>query len=72
LDLSYNQLNGELPGFDFVYDIQILKLINNRFSGIIPNGLLKGDSLVLTELGLSAYNLSSRLCNSNFSFPRKK
>lgn len=53
LDLSYNQLNGELPGFDFVYDLQILKLSNNRFSGFIPSGLLKGDSLVLTELDLS-------------------
>ncbi|CAL5209268.1 unnamed protein product [Lathyrus oleraceus] len=57
LDLSYNQLNGELPGFDFVYDLQILKLSNNRFSG----GLLKGDSLVLTELDLSADNLSGPL-----------
>lgn len=61
LDLSYNQLNGELPGFDFVYDLQILKLSNNRFSGFIPSGLLKGDSLVLTELDLSANNLSGPL-----------
>ena len=58
LDLSYNQLDGELPGFDFVYDLEVLKLSNNRFSGFIPNGLLKGDSLVLTELDLSANNLS--------------
>ncbi|KAG6642460.1 LRR receptor-like serine/threonine-protein kinase GHR1 [Carya illinoinensis] len=58
LDLSYNQLSGELPGFNFVYDLQVLKLSNNGFSGFIPNGLLKGDSLVLTELDLSANNLS--------------
>lgn len=58
LDLSYNQLSGELPGFNFVYELQVLKLSNNRFSGFIPNGLLKGDSLVLTELDLSANNLS--------------
>ncbi|GLT53874.1 hypothetical protein SLA2020_271130 [Shorea laevis] len=58
LDLSYNQLSGELPGFNFIYELQVLKLSNNRFSGFIPNGLLKGDSLVLTELDLSANNLS--------------
>uniref|UniRef100_A0A2N9I1J1 Protein kinase domain-containing protein n=1 Tax=Fagus sylvatica TaxID=28930 RepID=A0A2N9I1J1_FAGSY len=58
LDLSYNQLSGELPEFNFVYDLQVLKLSNNRFSGFVPNGLLKGDSLVLTELDLSANNLS--------------
>lgn len=58
LDLSYNQLSGELPGFSFVYDLQVLKLGSNMFSGSIPNGLLKGDSLVLTELDLSCNNLS--------------
>ncbi|KAF8408770.1 hypothetical protein HHK36_004839 [Tetracentron sinense] len=58
LDLSYNQLSGELPGFNFVYELEVLKLSNNRFLGFIPNGLLKGDSLVLTELDLSANNLS--------------
>ncbi|KAH6774942.1 Leucine-rich receptor-like protein kinase family protein [Perilla frutescens var. hirtella] len=58
LDLSYNQLSGELPGFTFVYDLQVLKLRNNGFSGLIPNNLLKGDSLVLTELDLSRNKLS--------------
>ncbi|KAH7841793.1 hypothetical protein Vadar_034443 [Vaccinium darrowii] len=58
LDLSYNQLFGELPSFNFVYDLQVLKLSNNGFSGFVPNGLLKGDSLVLTELDLSGNNLS--------------
>ncbi|KAL9456427.1 hypothetical protein AB3S75_005617 [Citrus x aurantiifolia] len=58
LDLSYNQLTGELPGFNFVYELQVLKLSNNRFSGFIPNDLLKGDSLLLTDLDLSANNLS--------------
>ncbi|KAK4488100.1 hypothetical protein RD792_003842 [Penstemon davidsonii] len=61
LDLSYNQLSGELPGFNFVYDLQVLKLGNNRFSGPIPNNLLKGDSLVLTELDLSGNNLSGTI-----------
>ncbi|XP_076925430.1 LRR receptor-like serine/threonine-protein kinase GHR1 [Bidens hawaiensis] len=58
LDLSYNQLSGELPSFNFAYDLQVLKLSNNRFSGFFPNDLLKGDSLVLTELDLSGNNLT--------------
>lgn len=58
LDLSYNQFTGELPSFNFVYGLEILKLSNNRFSGFVPSGLLKGDSLVLTELDLSGNNLS--------------
>ncbi|XP_050223562.1 LRR receptor-like serine/threonine-protein kinase GHR1 [Mercurialis annua] len=58
LDLSYNQLSGDLPGFDFAYDLQVLRLSNNRFSGSVPNDLLKGDSSLLTELDLSANNLS--------------
>lgn len=60
LDLSYNQLSGDLPGFDFAYDLQVLRLSNNRFSGFIPNDLLKGDSVLLTELDLSANNLSGK------------
>lgn len=58
LDLSYNQLSGELPGFSFAYDLQVLKLSNNRFTGFIPSVLLKGDSLLLTDLDLSGNNLS--------------
>ncbi|CDP17294.1 unnamed protein product [Coffea canephora] len=58
LDLSYNQLYGDLPGFTFVYDLEVLKLSNNRFSGFIPNDLLKSGSLVLTELDLSGNNLT--------------
>ncbi|KAF5742421.1 LRR receptor-like serine/threonine-protein kinase [Tripterygium wilfordii] len=61
LDLSYNLLSGELPGFNFVYELQVLKLSNNKFSGFIPNDLLKGDSLLLTELDLSANNLSGAI-----------
>lgn len=64
LDLSYNQLSGELPGFEFVYELQVLKLSNNMFSGFLPSGLLKGDPLVLTELDLSANNLSGRQTTS--------
>ena len=60
LDLSYNQLYGDLPGFTFVYDLEVLKLSNNRFSGFIPNDLLKSGSLVLTELDLSGNNLTGK------------
>ncbi|XP_071701358.1 LRR receptor-like serine/threonine-protein kinase GHR1 [Rutidosis leptorrhynchoides] len=58
LDLSYNQFSGELPSFNFAYDLQVLKLSNNKFSGFVPNDLLKGDSLVLTELDLSGNNFT--------------
>ncbi|XP_077220690.1 LRR receptor-like serine/threonine-protein kinase GHR1 [Tasmannia lanceolata] len=58
LDLSYNQLSGELPEFNFFYDLEVLRLGNNMFTGFIPNGLLRGDPLVITELDLSANNLS--------------
>ncbi|KAD4981767.1 hypothetical protein R6Q59_001493 [Mikania micrantha] len=61
LDLSYNQLSGELPSFNFAYDLQVLKLSNNHFSGFIPNDLLKGDSLVLTELDLSGNNFTGSI-----------
>ena len=53
LDLSYIQLSGKLPGFNFLYALKVLKPSNNRFAKSIPNNLLKGDPLVLIELGLS-------------------
>ncbi|XP_077243878.1 LRR receptor-like serine/threonine-protein kinase GHR1 [Tasmannia lanceolata] len=58
LDLSYNQLSGDLPEFNFFYALEVLRLGNNMFSGFIPNGLLRGDPLVIAELDLSANNLS--------------
>ncbi|KAL7589200.1 hypothetical protein Lser_V15G40482 [Lactuca serriola] len=58
MDLSYNQLSGELPSFNFAYVLQVLKLSNNQFSGFIPNDLLKDDSLVLNELDLSGNNFT--------------
>ncbi|XP_008794435.2 LRR receptor-like serine/threonine-protein kinase GHR1 isoform X1 [Phoenix dactylifera] len=61
LDLSYNQLSGDLPGFNYVYDLEVLRLGNNGFSGFLPSALLKGDSLVLSELDLSANNLSGHI-----------
>ena len=58
LDLSHNQLSGDLPGFDYAYDLEILRLAHNFFTGFVPSALLKGDSLVLSELDLSFNNLS--------------
>lgn len=58
LDLSYNMFSGELPEFNFVYDLEVLRLSNNRFTGFVPNDLLKGDPLLLTELDLSGNNLT--------------
>ncbi|RLM86768.1 putative LRR receptor-like serine/threonine-protein kinase [Panicum miliaceum] len=61
LDLSNNQLSGDLPGFNYVYDLEVLRLANNGFTGFVPSGLLKGDSLVLSELDLSANNLTGHI-----------
>ncbi|KAL5716121.1 LRR receptor-like serine/threonine-protein kinase ghr1 [Ranunculus cassubicifolius] len=58
LDLSYNQMSGELPEFNFAYELETLRLGNNLFSGLVPNMLLKGDSSVLAELDLSSNNLT--------------
>ncbi|KAK8957667.1 putative LRR receptor-like serine/threonine-protein kinase [Platanthera zijinensis] len=61
LDLSYNRLSGPLPGFDYVYDLEVLRLGNNKFTGFLPNRLLTGDTLVLNELDLSANRLSGHI-----------
>ncbi|KAJ0980453.1 hypothetical protein J5N97_008708 [Dioscorea zingiberensis] len=53
--------NLELPEFEYAYDLEVLRLGNNAFSGLLPNGLLKGDALVLRELDLSANNLSGQI-----------
>ncbi|KAL4182868.1 hypothetical protein AMTRI_Chr11g95320 [Amborella trichopoda] len=58
LDLSHNHLSGELSGFRFVYALEVLNLGSNRFSGSLPNELLRQGSLFLTDLDLSANNLS--------------
>lgn len=61
LDLSSNELSGDLPGFNYVYDLEVLRLADNAFTGFVPSGLLKGDSLVLNELDLSANNLTGHI-----------
>lgn len=61
LDLSYNHLSGDLPEFNFVYDLEVLRLGNNKFSGFLPNDLLKGDPELLIELDLSSNNLTGAI-----------
>ena len=71
LDLSYIQLSGKLPGFNFLYALEVLKPSNNGFAESIPNNLLKGDPLVLIELDLSqqSFRADKRDRINNFEHP---
>ncbi|EHA8586502.1 putative inactive receptor kinase [Cocos nucifera] len=57
-DASFNQLSGHVPYFNFIVSLKILRLGNNRFSGSLPEALIKENSMVLTELDLSSNQLS--------------
>nr|GMD67245.1 receptor-like protein 12 [Ipomoea batatas] len=62
LDLSYNQLSGEIPNcFENYTDLVVLNLANNYFSGKLPH-----------SLGFLQRLLSLHLRNNNFTgkFPR--
>ncbi|KAJ7523260.1 hypothetical protein O6H91_18G043900 [Diphasiastrum complanatum] len=61
LDVSSNQLSGELPSFEFAFSLQILRLQNNSFSGSVPPALLSSDATLLEDLDLSMNNLSGEL-----------
>uniref|UniRef100_A0A7N0ZWU6 Protein kinase domain-containing protein n=2 Tax=Kalanchoe fedtschenkoi TaxID=63787 RepID=A0A7N0ZWU6_KALFE len=52
LDLSYNQLTGNLPPFSSLRYLQVLRLGNNQFTGDIPEELLES-SMPIVELDLS-------------------
>ncbi|XP_019162600.1 PREDICTED: probable LRR receptor-like serine/threonine-protein kinase At4g36180 isoform X3 [Ipomoea nil] len=65
IDLSYNQLSGEIPDCwnkSFVFDLSVLNLANNRFSGKIPHSL--GSLLLLESLHLRNNNLIGELPSS--------
>lgn len=57
-DASYNMLNGNVPRFNFVISLKVLRLQNNNFSGSIPEALFQETSMVLTELDLSCNQLT--------------
>ncbi|KVI04255.1 Leucine-rich repeat-containing protein [Cynara cardunculus var. scolymus] len=87
LNLSRNQLTGSLVtgGVAQMFGSVVLKLSNNRFSGFIPNDLLRGDSLNqltgsipeviaqflrLNHLNLSHNSLDSAIPKAITMFPR--
>jgi Leucine rich repeat/Leucine rich repeat N-terminal domain len=56
-DASFNQFTGNVPSFNFIVSLKILRLRYNQFNGSIPEALFKETSLVLTELDLSCNQL---------------
>ncbi|KAF0909711.1 hypothetical protein E2562_000047 [Oryza meyeriana var. granulata] len=60
-DASYNMLKGNIPPFNFVISLKVLRLQNNSFSGSIPEALFRQTSMVLTELDLSCNQLTGPL-----------
>ncbi|KAJ9189086.1 hypothetical protein P3X46_000417 [Hevea brasiliensis] len=57
-DASNNQLDGNIPPFQFVVSLQILRLRSNQMSGSLPEALLEDKSMLLTELDLSLNQLT--------------
>eukprot|EP00250_Pteridium_aquilinum_P013221 c21209_g1_i1 orf=545-3679(-) len=61
LDMSYNQLSGNLPDFEFVIALVVLRLSNNFFTGAVPPTLLSATLSLLEELDLSHNNLTGEV-----------
>lgn len=61
LDMSDNQLSGNLPDFEFVIALVTLRLRNNFFTGAVPPTLLSATLSLLEELDLSNNNLSGEV-----------
>ncbi|KAJ8552071.1 hypothetical protein K7X08_028514 [Anisodus acutangulus] len=57
-DASDNQLTGAIPSFNFVVSLRILRLRKNQLSGSLPEALLEGSSMILSELDLSQNQLA--------------
>uniref|UniRef100_A0ACD5XL11 Uncharacterized protein n=1 Tax=Avena sativa TaxID=4498 RepID=A0ACD5XL11_AVESA len=57
-DASYNALTGNIPSFNFMISLKVLRLQNNNFSGSVPEALFRETSMVLTELDLSCNQLT--------------
>ncbi|KAI5057097.1 hypothetical protein GOP47_0027112 [Adiantum capillus-veneris] len=61
LDMSHNQLFGNLPDFEFVIALVSLRLNNNFFTGAVPPTLLSAGLGLLEELDLSHNNLTGEV-----------
>ncbi|TVU47254.1 hypothetical protein EJB05_06847 [Eragrostis curvula] len=57
-DASFNMLGGNIPPFNFLISLKVLRLQNNNFSGSIPEALFRETSMVLTDLDLSCNQLT--------------
>ncbi|XP_078160428.1 leucine-rich repeat protein kinase family protein [Carex rostrata] len=60
-DASFNQFSGNVPSFNFIMPLKILRLRCNQLNGAIPEALFRETSLVLTELDLSCNQLKGPL-----------
>ncbi|KAH7286034.1 hypothetical protein KP509_33G056100 [Ceratopteris richardii] len=61
LDMSYNQLSGSLPDFQFCTSLNTLRLNHNQFTGAVPSTLLSTSFNLLQELDLSNNNLTGEM-----------
>eukprot|EP00250_Pteridium_aquilinum_P006171 c16142_g1_i1 orf=311-3691(+) len=61
LDMSHNQLGGNLPDFEFEIALVTLRLSHNQFTGAIPSTLLSTNLGLLEELDLSNNNLTGEI-----------
>lgn len=60
-DASNNQLVGDIPSFNFVVSLRILRLGRNLFTGSLPVALFQESSMILSELDLSLNQLEGIL-----------
>ncbi|KAG2541189.1 hypothetical protein PVAP13_9NG609100 [Panicum virgatum] len=70
-DASFNMLSGNIPQFNFVISLKVLRLQHNNFSGSIPEALFRETSMVLTELDLSCNQLTGpikRVTSTNLKY----
>ncbi|XP_071707414.1 LRR receptor-like serine/threonine-protein kinase GHR1 [Rutidosis leptorrhynchoides] len=56
-DASDNQFVGTVPSFNFMVSLRILRLGSNKLTGSLPEALLQGSSMILSELDLSLNEL---------------
>lgn len=59
LDLSHNQLSGELPPLNTLYNLKVFRGGNNQLFGLVPEGLLES-SMQLVEVDLSGNGFTGK------------